>query len=260
MDVDQIILILCCVALVLVLYLVLTYKSKADMEYEQKLKESLADEFIIDPDTGAKITLEQAESGHWVAHDNEFRGMPEADIDKLYTEEEREAHRAINYLKESREYLKYEVTDDDISLLDSTNLLSQYDDWGYTCPYRLQFCDGVMLLPTVEKEQLGYRESQILFWVRWQHAAGHYYFREKSSVETFFDRIRNDDDIKLTHHECFSIEKTVNKLPLIQLMKRLDTQKGLEFEFKDGYVFIKSTRLVNRKDLMQIEGIVRQHF
>ncbi len=45
-------------------------------EYERKLKESLKDEFIYDPETGAKITLAEAESGHWIAHDNENRPMP----------------------------------------------------------------------------------------------------------------------------------------------------------------------------------------
>ena len=54
----------------------------------------------LDPETGAKLTLEQAESGHWINHDNEYKTTPESEIEKLYSEEAKNAERAINYLKE----------------------------------------------------------------------------------------------------------------------------------------------------------------
>ena len=46
----------------------------------------MEDEYIIDPETGAKLTLEEAESGHWIAHENEFRTIPDSELNNLPTE------------------------------------------------------------------------------------------------------------------------------------------------------------------------------
>ena len=38
---------------------------KEYIEYEKQLNENLADEYIIDPETGTRLTLEEAETGVW---------------------------------------------------------------------------------------------------------------------------------------------------------------------------------------------------
>ncbi|QYA26684.1 hypothetical protein G3I01_14655 [Gramella sp. MT6] len=63
--------------------------TKAEREYEKRINESLADEYIIDPETGAKLTLEEAESGHWINHDNEYITIPEKEIENYILKNKR---------------------------------------------------------------------------------------------------------------------------------------------------------------------------
>ncbi len=239
--------------------------SKADQEYERKLKESLADEYIIDPETGAKITLEQAESGHWVVHDNEFNTMPESDIDKLYTEEQKEAERAVNYLKENIEYRKYKLTEQELKILEKTKTLSKYDDWGYSDCFRLEFSNGFVFLPVVKIEDkepgyfdTSYHESQIMFWLKLNYNFGHYYLREKSGVEKLFDLIKNDDDLKLKNYESFTFKKSADFINTIKILKEFEGSKGLEIEFMNDNLFVKNRKLANLEDIRRIEHVVKK--
>ena len=81
-------------------------KTKTEKEYDQYLEKSLEDEFLYDPETGAKITLEQAESGHWISHDNEFNPIEYKGFEKLQTPESKKALDGLNYLITSTDYKK----------------------------------------------------------------------------------------------------------------------------------------------------------
>ena len=209
-----------------------------EKEYNRKLKESLADEFIIDPETGVKITLEEAESGHWVAHDNEFRTVSKTEIKKLYSEEEKDATRALNYLRESLQYRKHDLTEADIELLDHSKMLTKYDDWTYSDAFRIEYCKGMVFLPAVYASgnlhsyfQEDYHESQLMFWIKFDIDFGHYYLREKTAAEAFFDSIKGNDDLILSNYESFTFEKSKNVLYVKHILKNFEGVTGLEIEF-----------------------------
>lgn len=238
--------------------------SKADQEYERKLKESLADEYIIDPETGAKITLEQAESGHWLAHDNEFKTMSESDIEKLYTKEQKDAERGVNYLKEKIEYRKQKLSEQELQILEKTKILSKYDDWSYSDCFRFEFADGFAFLPAVkilDNEpgyfDTSYHESQVMFWLKLDFDLGHYYLREKSSVEKIFDLIKSDDDLKLKNYESFTFKESSNFIKIIKILKEFEGSKGLEIEFMDNNLFVKNKKLANLEDIKRIESVIK---
>lgn len=255
------------IIIVVIFYYAFTFKTKKEKDYDKHLKENLKDEFIIDPETGAKLTLEQAESGHWVAHDNEFLTKPEKELSKLFSEEEKDAEKALNYLKESREYRKTKFSKDLIKLLEKTKLLSKYSDWSYADLFRIEYLDGYIFTPTVHLEGSqqtyyndGYQESQLMVWLKFEMDFGHYYFREKSGSEKFFDLIRNDDELKLENYECFTFKKAVDFITLIKLLENFKGQKALEFEFLGQNLFIKNLKYINTNDLFRIEKIIKSFF
>lgn len=225
-------------------------------EYKRKLKESLSDEFIIDPETGTKITLEEAESGHWIAHDNEFRTVSELELDKLPSEGERQAQVALNYLRKSRGYLKIELTDEQFDILAETITLKEYDNWEYSDPFKFE--RGIVLLPSVELNgTIYYKESHLMFWVKINNINGHYFFREKSSSEKFLDLIRDDDEIKISDYECFTIKKSHNIILIKNILKNFENEEKLEIEIDNDNLFIKTTKLVNLEDVIRIEKIIK---
>ncbi len=224
-------------------------------EYERKLKESLANEYIYDPETGARMTLEQAQSGHWIAHNNESRIISEKEINSLYTEEQKHAYRTINYLISSKKYKRKKLTSEEINCLEKTKILGKYKDWSYSDSFRIEYCKGILLIPSVTYDDND-SESQAMFWLQLNVDLGHYYLREKSNVEKFFDLIRNDDELKLTKYESFTFEHTKNLIIVNDFLKSFEGHKGLEIEFMNNNLFIKNIKVFNYKDVQKIEGIL----
>ncbi len=234
--------------------------STEQKEYKRKLKESLSDEFIIDPKTGAKITLEEAESGHWIAHDNEFRTVPESNLEKLLTEDEKQAEIALNYLRENKGYKRNELTDEQFDVFDKTKILNNYDDWSYSNPF--SFENGILILPAPELHgmtyyQDDYKESHLMFWKKIKKINGHYYLREKSSAEKLFDKFRNDDDLQLKDYESFIFKRSYDLIKINKLLENFDNQKGLEIEINDDNLFIKTFKLISVEDIKRIEKILK---
>lgn len=258
---DIIIAVLIFAVVVLLISLAINYRTKSEREYDEKLKKSLEDAYIIDPETGAKLTLEQAESGHWVAHDNEFRTLPKEEIDKLPTESEQIAEIALNYLRESKSYRKTELDEEEFSVIEKTKLLNSYDDWSYSDPYRFE--KGLLFLPAPEIHgytyyQSDYKESHVMFWIKIKSVAGHYVFREKSNSEKFLDLLRNDDEFKLNNYECFTFRKSRNIILLKSIIDVFKNEKDLEIELNDKNFFIKNTKLFNLADIRKIEKIINK--
>ncbi|WP_452599128.1 hypothetical protein [Pontimicrobium sp. MEBiC01747] len=230
-------------------------KTPEDKEYERKLKESLNDEFITDPETGVKLTLEEAESGVWLAHDNEFRTIPEEELNKIANDNEREVEVALNYIRESRFFIKTDLTYEEENKLKKTKVLKGYDNWFYSDAYKFE--NGFIFLPSVEwNKNRFHQEVHLMIWYKIETIEGHYLFREKTSSEKFFDRIRNDDDIKLKNYECFTVEKSRNIIKINTILNKIIHNKGLEIEIDNDNLFIKTLKLVDLEDVKKMERII----
>lgn len=81
--------------------------TKIDRENRKKLEEQLDDEYIYDPETGLKMTLEEAEQGAVFESNGVGKIKSEAEIDRIEDENIREMHRIRNY------FLKSELTNVD---------------------------------------------------------------------------------------------------------------------------------------------------
>ena len=238
--------------------------TKAEREYEKRINESLADEYIIDPETGAKLTLEEAESGHWINHDNEFITIPEKEIEKLHTEEQKDAERAINILRKSTEYKRYRFSESELEILENIKILSKYDDWSYSDCFKIEYCDGFIFMPAVvliDKVpgyfETTYNESQIMIWVKLEGNSGHYYLREKTATEKFLDIFKNDDDLKMRGYESFTLKKSENLFKVNQTLKNLKNVKGVEIEIFENNLFLKTMKFINVEELLLMESIAK---
>lgn len=242
------------------LWKTMTYKTKEEKEEELKLKKSLQDEFIYDPETGAKLTLEQAESGHWVTHNNSNRIKEADEIEQFYHGREQDAEKLINHIK-SIGYTSKIFTDSEFELLETTKILSKYDDWSYSNPLSANNRTHSVFFPAVaiqpNRHHSGYHESQLMFWVKDEQLSGHYYFREKTHFESLSDIVRIDDDIKFEDYECFTIKKSQTILYTIKALTFLNHEKELEIEILDGNLFIKTLCFPSMEDFLRIEKVVK---
>ena len=244
------------VIVLIALILWVFHRTPEDREYDRKLKESLKDEYIIKPETGAKLTLEQAESGHWIAHDNEFNTTPEAELEKLPSDSAKQVEIALNYLRGSKDYRRTELTDEQLNVLEQTRILSNYDDWTYSDPFKFE--QGIIFLPAVDLLVGYFKAYPLMFWVKINNISGHYFFREKSSSEKLFDLIRNDDEIKSDRYECFTLKKSHSIIQIKRILEIFEDEKGLEIELDNDNFFIKTHSLVSLDDIVRVERIVKK--
>ncbi|MFD0989055.1 hypothetical protein ACFQ1R_03025 [Mariniflexile jejuense] len=251
-----------CIALIVLYQINKLFSCETDeqKEYNRKLKESLSDEYIIDPETGTKLTLEQAESGHWVANDNEFMTISESELEKLPSADEKQAEIALNYLRESQEYQRTKLTDEQLKMFEKTKILNSYDDWNYSNPFKFE--NGIVFLPAPELHgmtyyQDDYCESHLMFWIKIKNTNGHYFLREKSSSEKLLDLLRNDDELKISDYECFTFKKSRNVILIKDILNSFENEKKLEIEIYNDNLFIKTTKLVNLDDIIRIEKIIK---
>jgi len=245
---------------ILLLWKVMTSKTKEEIEEEKRLKESLADEFIYDPVTGTKLTLEQAESGHWIAHNNINRIKNQDEIEQYYHGNEKKIEELKNYIIETG-YSYKKLTNSQLDLLGKTQTLSKYNNWTYSDFFSNESETCFVLFPSVEtkggRHLTKYQELQMLFWIKDTQLSGHFYLREKSSFETLADKFRSDDDIKLDNYESFTIKKSNSILHVIRLLNYFKDEKKLEFEIYNDNLIIKTQELPNMQDYLRIEKIIK---
>ncbi|MGH1386231.1 hypothetical protein [Kordia sp.] len=233
-----------------ILYTVFKPLTAEEKEEKARLKKSLEDDRIFDPETGVYISLEEAESGQWSTDDREKHYLPELQL----SEEGDNLKIAVDYLNKSQYYTKTgPLPDTEYDIIESSNILSKYEDWYYS--NTLKFDKGYAFLPTVGD---GLDGSLLMFLIKINSLKGHYYLREKDVSEKFFDLLRKDDDLDLKNYESFTIRRSKNIQTIDRFLKIFENEKGLEIEINDTYLLIKTLKLVNIDDIKRIERIVQR--
>ncbi|MGV3459626.1 MAG: hypothetical protein ACO1N9_04135 [Flavobacterium sp.] len=247
------------ILIVFLILLLIFGNTSEDDERNRLVEESLKDGLIYDPETGAKITLEQAESGIWLLPDEETKAKHEAERRRALDDDEQKIDEIITRLK-SIGFIPKKILGRDGALLEGLSMLKKYDDWHYNGSYSNN-ADAIVFFPSVElkvkmKGDNYFRENQLMLWYKTDDCGGHYYFREKTSAERFTDIFRNDDEIKLDNYESFVIRKGFSVIPLIRLMQKLDKEKGLEIEVNGNNLFIKTLMKPTLADFERIQKTV----
>ena len=220
------------------------------------MNKSLNEEYISEPETGAKLSLEQAQSGYWVKHNNEFATVSEADIEKMHTEKEKIIQRGINYLKSSKNYLSIKIDDSEILQLEKLITLKKYSDWYSSNSYK--YIDENKILIIINIYDDGYTEPVLFFCLNLNFDAGHYYFSPKTRVEKILDIIKSDNQIKLKEFKCNTYRKTKFNVRLINLLKKIDEKRDIEFELLDNKLYIKNCKLLTENEVKIMEKILKK--
>lgn len=242
-------------------------KSETEKAYNEHLRKSMEDEFIIDPETGAKLTLEEAESGHWIQHDNEFRTKTEEELSRYFHEEEKETQRGLNFLRESSNYLITKLNENELDSLEKSKTLTKYADWSYSDSFRNDELKSVVFVTTVTaSNNMGspyhgsdtYSEPQLMTIIDLNYQAGHYYFVEKSLKGKLFEVFDDDNSIKLDGYQCHTFDASDNIFKNIAIIKTLQGIQNIEIEFLNNYLLLKTRRYIRTEDVKLFDKIISQ--
>ena len=114
----------------LLLKLIFGKEDKEYTVYKEQLNKSLEDEYIIDQETGAKLTLEQAQSGNW--NPEEVTYFSEEDVAKHYSEDFQNMYATKYYLEQQKAYNTIELEDSFLEFISTKLIFAKYDNCSFT--------------------------------------------------------------------------------------------------------------------------------
>jgi hypothetical protein len=235
--------------------------SPADKEYDRRLKASLEDEHLYDPDTGTKISLEEAESGEWVVDYRKNNIVPDEELELSPNEVQVQIDIAKNHLKKGPYELIY-FSERQEDVLEMSQMLDRYDYWEYSEVFKALESETVAFVPTVREyggggTHIHRAETQLLFWMQVPVEYGHYYFRELTLGEKVVSAFRVSDRLSFPRYKTFEITAAADVEPIAQLLSCLTGEKKLEFEVIANNLLIKTRRVVCIEDVLRLEELVK---
>lgn len=130
--------------ILLIIGLICIPRSKEETEEEKRLDERLQDETIYIPGTGTRLTLEEAEKGLFIAHDNKLRIKTEEEIVRNYSWEQGQVERIRNFAMDSQyRFPSDEVEDKLIAAIGECSFTGRYSD--ILIYFTIQLSDNLFL-------------------------------------------------------------------------------------------------------------------
>jgi len=240
--------------IIFIIYKSITFQIKEDKENKKKLKERAEDQYIIEPETGAKLTLEQAESGAW--DENQVDFFSEDDYEKVLSEDEKNAELAIDLYRKNNKFKSTKFDEQEIEILENSQTLIKYDEWHYSNCFSDKNRSIIFFVPSVRISKLNYTESQMMFWVKIENTKGHYHLYEVNKVEKILVRYKNRQSEFYNDYYCEILKRSQNFSYMKSILKKISEIKGFEFEIIDDNLLIKSTRLVCKQDIDEAEKLI----
>lgn len=236
-------------------------EKKEKEEEEKKSKDNL----LFEPETEAYITLEEAESGEWHEPDEEQKKhtaklrrqyMDENEIllNKFYSflitqgyERER-IKNTINTLS-TVTHSPFKLSDfnpdiDKLDFLKSTVIISQYPS------------QSIKDIWTLNNKTIFSVGNNLVFWVKVNHASGHYFMKKLTDVDRFLGKLLHKDDIHLKKHRVFTVKRGFDIAKAKKIFEKFDNEKNLQLELIDDNLLIRVFALPNREDFERINKLI----
>ena len=234
---------------------------KAYRESQRRLDKRLADESIIEPETGAKLMLEQAEAGQWIYSGPVKQKYTEEEISNLDTPEEKEAYRTLNHIAASDLYKPSSLRNEDIDFINASRMFAKYNSWAYVSAFELTHRPGKLIIPTVcIRSQTAYQddfeESQLLFWIYLEHDYGDYHITEKTTAQKLARLLSKSKGLVTKNYNVEVLRESPSLVRTLQLLKVFEDVKSLEIDLLEHNLLVKTTRAINPADLVKLEELI----
>ena len=238
----------------LILKLIFVKADKANTVYKEQLNKSLEDEYIIDQETGAKLTLEQAQSGNW--NPEEVTYFSEEDVAKHYSEDFQNMYATKYYLEQQKAYNTIELEDSFLEFISTKLIFAKYDNCSFTDSFINKSTQTKILFSWVEMQQTNYSEIQLLFWVKISNFTGHYYLSEKNKSEQIAIKLANKDALFFNDYYYEILKASFSNGYELGILEKCAAEKRIEVEILNDTLFIKTTDLASIKDIKRIEQLI----
>ena len=234
-------------------------KKEEEARFRKEQEERLADERIYDPISGQLLTIEEAESGHFVKHVNETRIIPESELQQFYNEDLVIVQRCFNFLKKEGGKL-VELSEEVVEMVDNTRTFLSHPNWGteQMCSFESSL---YFLFPHVENgfanadmQTSGYMSIAVIVSGK---DYGEYQAKPKSNVEMLLGKTFSKEDRFIANHILTTHRKEANEIHLINILGNSiqpSYEPSLEIEVHTNLIILsdhttpspKSTEIIYR--------------
>ncbi|RZJ69037.1 hypothetical protein [Flavobacterium sp.] len=234
---------------------------RQDTEDEDRIRKSLSDDYLYDPKTGAKFTVEQAVSGQWLSHDNLDRLKSDEEISEFYSSEEQILERLANELKKSG-FQYSESSDEEIEILGNTHTLANYDTWfvksRYISPDASYVVNFIRVVANPHFKQAGFQGFQMLFETKIPDFDGHYLITERTFAEPLLELFVGKDDFAIKGLDVRTIRKGWNPMVLQEMLADFANESNLEIEINGENFYLKTFSEPNFDDFLRLEPKIQR--
>ena len=236
----------------------LFFRSTADeKKNEERVKRSLEDERIYDPETGKYLTLEQAESDECFLEENSNRLISKREIDAHFHEDEVRVVNCFNWINK-KSHQEYTFNDTELEVLETIKILNTYESWSYT-ECSIISDKAFLFFPSVEYSLDNPNlETQIMIWHKLKGMHGHHIFKPESIVDKVLDVIKNDDTLELKGFEPNTFTLSPSPMLTIIALQKLEGLKNVNIEVLDNNLFIKTNRIARLEDLKMLHNYLTE--
>ncbi|MCG8574342.1 MAG: hypothetical protein MI810_05605 [Flavobacteriales bacterium] len=235
---------------------------KETKEYNERLKKSLEDDRIYDPETGTFITLEEAQSGLPLDDKSISNLIPEEEIDDVLWGEQAIHARINNALIEANAE-PIGLDKEQIEILNRSHILNHSKEWSYSKMYQTAASSFILLINItyLRNPDSSHYEKQILGFTKINQSLGHH-VAEPATLENKLVNLVEDDTIIIPNWEVTTYKASDNINLADEIIRGFNTEKRsddtvldesefapMSIEIIENYVIYRCTRQIRLEDI-----------
>lgn len=217
------------------------------------------DDLLYDPETNTKITLEQAESGNWLARDEDpDRIVPDEEIEANYADTAKLPQRIKNYLI-AENFLQQEFDDEFQQEIAGLVILAKYKSWS--CEDLFVSDDGSGIFDLVIETTSGrqaFTSRTVMGAKILEGGFGHYIFAPKTLADRLYDFVEQQDVVNIPGYETHEVVRSHNIIGINRMLETFRKNEVLfEIELLDDILFFKFCRDQSLEDVRLAREILK---
>jgi hypothetical protein len=243
------------VLVIIIFVIVIRQQKKSD---RKAIQEKWKDDLIYDPSTGSKLTMEQAQSGLWLAKNEDENRIVDNDELEEYAGIQKTLRLIMNLLV-SKGYKKAGFGEGENKMLKQLFSLDKYYEWSCEDVFKNRHGSYLFVISVTYKYRRSKQsESQLMAWAKNPSCSGHYYFTEKTAGDYIYDFVEGQENIGIDGFETHIAKKSTSPMLLNRILEKLSKNIPVEIEVFDENIFLKTLRPMSLEDAELLENNLAQ--
>ena len=206
----------------------------------EEIEDQLEDGFLILPETGEKVSVEQVLNNDPVLYYESNQEFTHEELERS-DNYSLDVFKLLDYLNTSELYDSIKVSEVEETILDKLLLTRGYDQEELYNYNRFnsnhRFCTLGLGQYDHDNESWS-SENRVLFWLQIENTRGHYYLRKENLGDKLYKLFRKKDENRIDGIDVYQLGKKGNLKPLKEELSGLISRFDVEIEIVQNQMFV----------------------